>query len=196
MRSAVISSAILLACLSIPAHAIDPGDIAAPSMNMPNMDMPKPLISKPNMDMPKANPKPLIKPGDKPTNNTNMSSDTTQKKLDSQQMDVSGKWSIKFDDEADKLLALTLWASAGTTGMMGFGTMTEEGIDNPVTATGSATARELRLIVKSATSKYISKLYDECDLNLSLSNNTASGTYALMSGGQLSITGNVTAVKQ
>lgn len=197
MKSAgILLSAILLACLSIPAHAMDPGDIAAPSMNVPNMDVPKPLISKPNMDMPKANPKPLIKPGDKRINNTNISSNTTPKNRDIQQMDTSGKWSIRFDDKADRSLALTLWTSAGTTGMMGFGTLTEEGIDNPVTATGSATARELRLIVKSATSKYINKIYDECDLNLSLSNKTASGTYALMSGGQLSITGNVTAVKQ
>ncbi len=199
MRSAgILLSAILLVCLSTPVHAIDPGDIAAPSMNVPDMSMPKPLVSKPNMDMPVAKPKPLVKPGSglSPSLNHTASTLSNKTQQDAQQVDVSGKWSIKFEDGANSSLALTLWSSADTITVMGFGILTEGGIDNPVTATGSATARELRLIIKSATSKYINKIYDECDLNLLLSNNTAKGTYALMSGGQLSSAGNATAVKQ
>jgi len=111
-------------------------------------------------------------------------------------MDLSGKWSIRFDNGTDGSLDLNLWSSIGTTGIMGFGTFIEKGTESSVTATGSVTAQELSLTVKSATSEYINKKYDECDLDLFMVNNTLSGTYVLMSGGQSLSQGNAKAVKQ
>lgn len=111
-------------------------------------------------------------------------------------MDVSGKWSIEFDDETGRSLDLTLWSSAGAARIMGFGTLTEKGTENSVTATGSVTEQELRLIAKLATPKQANMKYDECDLDLFTVNDTLSGTYVLRSGGQFLSEGNATAVKQ
>jgi hypothetical protein len=198
----ILLLAILLSCLSVIAHAFDPGDIAAPSANVPNMDMPKP-VPRPNMDMPEPKQRPLAEPSNNPTqaiNQTgNISSDQIQGTGIQQEivpMDVSGKWSIKFDDAPDRSLDLNLWSPTGTTKIMGFGTLMEKGTGNSVTAVGSVTAQELRVTVKSATSEYINQKYDECDLDLFLVNNTLSGMYFLKSGGQLFAEGNATAVKQ
>lgn len=195
--ASILLSSILLSCLSIYAHAGDPGDIAEPSMNVPNMDMPKPLISGPNMDMPEPKPKLLVKPNNNPNptlNQTgNISSNQTQ---EVKPIDVSGKWSIKFDDRTDKSLDLTLWSSTGTTRIMGFGTLKEEGTKNSMTATGSVATQELILTAKLATPEYANQKYDEYDLDLFMVNNTLSGTYVLKSGGQFLGKGNATAVKQ
>jgi hypothetical protein len=193
----IMLSAMLLSCLSISAHAIEPGDIAEPSINAPDMGMPAPLISAPNMDMPAPNPKPLVKPNNNPSpalNQTgNISSNQTR---EVKPMDLSGKWSIRFDNGTEGSLDLNLWPSSGTTGIMGFGTFIEKGTENSVTATGSVTVQELSLTVKSATSEYINKKYDACNLDLFMVNNTLSGTYVLMSRGQSLSQGNAKAVKQ
>jgi len=132
----ILSSAILLSCLSIQAHAIEPGDIAVPSMSIPNMDMPTPRISSPNMDMPKTKPVPLAKPAssNQTLNQTaNISANQTRSTLEQKEdttMNVSGKWSMKFDDLADRSLDLNLWVSGGTI-IMGYGTLTGEGEKNP-----------------------------------------------------------------
>jgi hypothetical protein len=195
--ASILLSSILLSCLSIHAHAGDPGDIAVPSMNVPNMDMPKPLISGPNMDVPEPKSKLLVKPNNNPNptlNQTgNISSNQTQ---EVKPIDVSGKWSIKFDDRTDKSLDLTLWSSTGTTRIMGFGTLNEEGTKNSMTATGSVATQELILTAKLATPEYANQKYDEYELDLFMVNNTLSGTYVLKSGGQFLGKGNATAVKQ
>ncbi len=41
-------------------------------------------------------------------------------------MNVSGKWSIQFNDGTDRSLDLNLWPSGGTR-IMGYGTLTEKG---------------------------------------------------------------------
>lgn len=202
MRLAIVLlSAILLSCLSAHAYNGEPGDIAVPSTNVPNMDMPQPLVSRPNMDVPE--PKPLVKPNNNPNpvpNQTgNISSNQTQATQIQQEirpMDVSGKWSIKFDDGTDRSLDLTLWPSAGAARIMGFGTLTEEGTTNSVTASGSTTAQELKLTAKLATPENANLRYDECDLDLFMVNDTLSGAYVLRSAGRFLGEGNATAVKQ
>ena len=189
-------SAILLSCLSIPAHAGDPGDTAEPSIMGPNMDMPTPLISTPNMDMPAPNPKQLVEPSKSPSSALNQTGNITSNQTpEGKSIDVNGKWSIKFNDGTDMSLSLILLSSSGTR-VMGFGDLVEQSTTNSVTATGSVAAQELSLTIKSATSKYINKKYDECYLDLFMMNNTLSGTYALKSGGQFFGQGNATAVKQ
>jgi hypothetical protein len=196
----ILSSALLLSCLSIQAHAVEPGDIAIPSMSVPNMDMPTPLISSPNMDMPKTKPVPLAKQANsnKTLNQTvNMSANQTRSTLEQKEattMDVSGKWSIRFDDRADRSLDLTLWVSGGTI-IMGYGTLTGEGAKKSVTASGSVTGDELHLTTKSATPEYANQENGQYDLDLFWVNNTLSGTYILRSEGELVDEGNVTAVK-
>ncbi|MGD0953818.1 MAG: hypothetical protein ABR985_15755 [Methanotrichaceae archaeon] len=199
--ASTLLSVILLSCLSIQAHG-DAGDIAEPSMPVPDMSVPEPHISAPTMDVPVPSPKPLDKPNSNPnqalnqTGNTSSNqAQTTQIQQDVQPMNVSGKWSIQFNDGSDGSLDLNLWPSGGTR-IMGYGTLTEEGARSSVTASGSVTAQELTLIAKSSTPEYANQKYDEYDLDLLMVNNTLSGTYVLMSGGQSLGKGNATAVKQ
>jgi hypothetical protein len=208
MRSAsVLLSAILLSCvsscISVQAYGGEPGDIAVPSMSVPNMDMPKPLISNPNMDMPETRPQPLAEPHSdlSPALNQtgNISSNQTQAaqiKQKANPIDVSGKWSIKFDDGTERSLDLTLWSSAGATRVMGFGILTEKGTENSVTASGSVAEQELKLTAKLATPERANLKYDEFNLDLFMANDTLSGTYVLRSGGQFLGEGSATAVKQ
>jgi len=182
--------AILLSCLSFQTCALEPGEIAAPSIKAPNMDMPKPIITSPNMNTPE------------PKNNPNQTGSTfanpnqVTKPIPN---DVSGKWSIRFDDRPDRSLDLTLWSS-GKAKVMGYGTLSKGGIGNSVTASGSFAEEELILAVKSAESEYARERYEECDLDLFVVNNTANntltGTYLLSSGGEFLGDGNATAVKR
>jgi len=110
-------------------------------------------------------------------------------------MNVTGKWSMKFNDSTGRSLDLNLWSSGGTR-IMGYGIVTEEGTKNSVTASGSVTVKELKLITKSAAPEYANQKYDEYDLDLFMINNTLSGTYNLKSGGQLLGKGNATATKE
>ena len=202
----IVLSSILLSCLSIPALALDPGDIAEPSMSVPDMNMPVPTItgpasSGPNMDMPKPETRSLIEPNNnstqtKPTGS--ISPNQTQVSKTQQTvmtMDVSGKWSIKFDKRTDRSLDLNLWASSKN-GILGYGTLTEAGAKNSVTASGSINGQELTLTTKSSTPEYATKKFDEYDLDLFMANNTLSGTYVLSSDGQSQGEGNATAIKQ
>lgn len=192
--ASILLFAILLSCLSFQAHAIEPGEIAAPSISAPNMDMPTPIITSPNMNTPEPKTRPQVIPDSNPNQSTNQTQVTLAKPND-----VSGKWSIKFDDRADRSLDLTLWLS-GRTKIMGYGTLTKEGAGNSVTASGSFAEEELILTVKSAESEYASQKYDEYDLDLFVVNNTAnnalSGTYILRTGGELMGDGNATALKR
>ena len=199
--ASILLSAILLSCLSIQAHG-DAGDIAEPSMPVPDMSVPAPHISAPTMDVPAPNPKPLDKPNSNPIQALNKTGNTssnqaqaTQIQQEVQPMNVSGKWSIQFNDGSDGSLDLNLWPSGGTR-IMGYGTLTEGDARSSVTASGSVTAKKLTLIAKSSTPEYANQKYDEYDLDLSMVNNTLSGTYVLMSGGQSLAKGNATAVKQ
>ncbi|MFB3766644.1 MAG: hypothetical protein ACE14P_15550 [Methanotrichaceae archaeon] len=212
MRSASVLMAaviILLLCLSVHAQYGDPGDIAVPSIPAPNMDMPNPVVSRPNMDIQGTKPAPLVKPGSiKPNSDLNPASNqtsnkgdngssdkaqTTQTEQESKAMDINGKWSIRFDDGADRSLDLTLWPSAGSSGIMGFGTLTEMGAKNTVTVSGSLTDQELKLTAKLAVPEHAGLKYDECDLDLHAMNDTLSGTYVLRHEGQFLVKGNATA---
>ena len=134
----IILSSILLSCLAIQAYALEEGDIAEPSISAPNMDMPSPIITGPasstpvstvpNMDMPKPVAKPPIKPNNNPvqatpTANTSSNQTLAQASQEPQPMDVSGKWSIKFDRRTDRSLDLNLWSSGGDR-ILGYGTLT------------------------------------------------------------------------
>jgi hypothetical protein len=183
--------AVLLSSLSC---AIEPGEIAAPSIKAPNMDMPKPIITGPNMNMPEPKPRTQVILDSNP----NQSTDQTQL-TKAMSYDVSGKWSIQFDDLPDRSLDLTLWLS-GKTKIMGYGTLTKKGAGNSVTASGSFVEEELMLSAKSAESEYESQKYEECNLDLfvvnSTANNTMAGTYILTSGGEFLGDGNATALKR
>ena len=198
----VLLSAMLLPCLFIQAHAIDPGDIAVPSMNVPNMDMPKPLITRPNMNVPEPNTNTLEKPNNnliQAINQTgNVSSNQTpmiQIQQEVKPTDATGKWSIKFNDGIERSLILNLWSSSKTR-IMGYGTLTEKGAMNSVTASGSLSAEALTLTVKSGAPEYSNQKYDEYNLDMFMVNNTMSGTYIMTSSDNSLSTGNVTAVRQ
>ena len=197
----VLLSSILLSCLSIQAHALDPGDIAEPSMTVPDMSMPVPIISAPNMNMPKPETKSPIEPKDNSTqtnltgNKSNNQTSASQIKQMVMPMDVSGKWSIRFDGRTDRSLNLNLWSSSENR-ILGYGTLTEVGAKYSVTASGSINGQELTLTTKSSTPEYATKKFDEYDLDLFMANNTLSGTYVLSSDGLSLGEGNATAIKQ
>jgi hypothetical protein len=202
MRSArKLLLAVLLSCLSTQAFAVEPGAIAVPSISTPNMDMPKPLITRPNMEVPAPNPKLPIGSNnnqDQATNKTaNATSNQTQVTKIQQEvkpMDVSGKWSIRFDDRTDEVLDLTLWSSGGSK-IMGYGILTEKGAKNSMTASGSFAAPVLKLTAKSAAHELADQKFNEYYFEMFMANNTLSGTYVLELSGQSQGNGNVTAVR-
>jgi hypothetical protein len=190
--------AILLSCLSFQAGAIEAGEIATPSISAPNMDMPNPIISSPSMNTPDPKPKSQVNSDSNPNQTGSLGSNQTQV-TEAKSNDVSGKWSIKFDDRPDRSLDLTLWSS-GKAKIMGYGTLTKGGAGNSVTVSGSFAEEELILTVKSAESEYASQKYDEYLLDLFMVNNTSNnsmlGTYTLRSGGEFLGDGNATALKR
>lgn len=193
--------AVLLSCLSTQAYAVEPGVIAVPSMSTPNMDMPKPLITKPNMEAPVPNPKPPIGPNNNQNQATNKTANATSNQTqvtkiqqEVKPMDVSGKWSIRFDDRTDVVLDLTLWSS-GSSKIMGYGTLAEKGEKNSMTASGSFVDPVLKLTAKSAAHELADQNFNEYYLDMFMANNTMSGTYVLELSGQSQGNGNVTAVR-
>jgi len=192
--ASILLFAIFLICLS---NAIEPGEIAVPSISAANMDMPTPIITSPNMNTPE----PKSRAQAIPESNTtlNQAGSTTANQNEARPNDVSGKWSIKFDDRPDRSLDLTLWSS-GRTKIMGYGTLTKRSAVNSVTASGSFAEGELILAVKSAESDYASQKYDEYNLDLfvvnSTANNTLSGTYILNSGGEFLGEGSAAAIRR
>jgi hypothetical protein len=189
----VLLPAILLPCISLHAHAVEPGQIAVPSIEVPNMDMPS------------ANPTPVARPskdtcsslgriGSLGFNQTQRASKQGQQKAGP--MDIAGKWSIRFDGESGRSMDLNLWPSMGTVGVMGFGTLTEDGVGNSVTASGSVTEEKVKLTTRLTTPGTSGREYYECDLNLFKTEGHLSGTYILKSSGRTLSVGNATAVKQ
>jgi hypothetical protein len=192
--ASILLFAIFLICLS---NAIEPGEIAVPSISGANMDMPKPIITSPNLNTPESKSRPQAIPDSNTTLNQTKSTIASQN--EPRPNDVSGKWSIKLDDRPDRLLDLTLWLS-GRAKIMGYGTLTKAGAVNSVTASGSFAEGELILAVKSAESDYASQKYDEYDLDLfavnNTANNTMSGTYILNSGGEFLGEGSAAAIRR
>ena len=186
-----LASLLLFAILlSYQTCAMEPGEIAAPSIKAPNMNMPTPIITSPSMNTPE------------PKNNPNQTGSTIANQNQVTKAipnDVSGKWSIRFDDRPDRSLDLTIWSS-GRTMVMGYGTLTKGGTGNSVTASGSFAEEELILAVKSAESEDAREKYEEYDLDLFVVNNTANntltGTYILSSGGEFLGDGKARAVKR
>jgi hypothetical protein len=194
--ASTVLSAVLLLFFCILAHAIEPGDIAAPSMKVPDMNMPKPLITRPNMNVPEPNAALVMQNAINQTGNESSNQPLlTDMEEEVMPTNVSGKWSIRFDDRRDKSLVLNLWSSSKTR-IMGYGTLTEKGGMNSVTASGSISAEELTLTIKSGASEYANQKYDEYYLDLFMVNDTMSGTYVQKANGQSSEMGNVTAVRQ
>ncbi|OPY50991.1 MAG: hypothetical protein A4E49_02491 [Methanosaeta sp. PtaU1.Bin112] len=183
--------AILLSVLSLQAYAIEPGDIAEPSIPFANMKMPTPKITSPNMGMPE--------PKQVQHNLSDSKANQTENKNDDQSDVLSGKWSIRFEDRPDSLLDLTLWSS-GKTKFMGYGTLARGSKSNSVTASGTLEGDELALTVSSADSEYSGQVTDKYDLVLFLENstpiNSMSGTYILSSGGEFMGDGKAKAAKR
>jgi hypothetical protein len=155
------------------------------------MDMPEPKITSPNMAMPPASAKQQSLPESRANQSEN--------KTDDQSDNLSGKWSIRFDDRPDRMLDLTLWSSDENK-FMGYGTLTRESKSSSVTVRGSLEEDELTLTVTSTESEYSGQVPDKYDIILTLANstsvNTMSGTYILTSGGEFVGDGNAKAIKR
>ena len=184
MRPAnMVLLAIIFMCLYPVALAIEEGAIAQPSMPVPNMDMPKPVIKAPATGLTdeKSN-------GQSADNN---SSPATNEADDA----IGGKWTIRFEDLRDRSLDLTLWSS-GKDKIMGYGTLTKNGAEISMTASGSLRENELAMVVKSGQAELGSADYSQYDLDMLVQNSTLTGTYTLSSGTGASINGNATAIKR
>lgn len=183
--------AILLFSLSLQTCAYEAGEIAAPSIPLANMNMPEPKITSPNIAVPQG----PAKPQELAENQANQS----ENKTDDQSDNLSGKWSIRFEDRPDRLLDLTLWSSDENK-FMGYGTMTRESKSSSATVSGSLEEDELMLTVTSTESDYSGQGHDKYDIILTVANSTSvnsmSGTYILTSGGEFVGDGNAKAIKR
>jgi hypothetical protein len=190
-KASLLLSAILLFSLSLEVCAYEPGDIAAPSIPLANMNMPEPKITSPNMAMPTGTAKQQDIAGSQ--------ANRTEDKNADQSDNLSGKWSIRFEDRPDRLLDLTLWSSDKTK-FMGYGTMTRESKSSSVTVSGTLGEDELALTVTSTDTEYSGQVPDKYDIILTLANstsvNTMSGTYILTSGGEFVGDGKAKAIKR
>jgi hypothetical protein len=155
-----------------------------------------PQSTGPNMNMPDPSPKPLVK-----ANSSNKTIDLTgnetsgQTQPEAKSIDLSGKWSVKFLDSTNRSLDLILM-SVGADRTMGSGTLVEDGIKIPVTASGTINGQEVTLTTKTVVGTYVNQIDREYDLDLFVENSSLSGTYVLKSGGKFLSKGNATAVKQ
>jgi len=182
MRPAnILLVALLLACLFQAAEAIEEGVIAVPSMPVPNMDMPSPRVTAPSTGL--------------ADQKTNVEKNNSSPEPDEADDPINGKWTIRFESLLDRSLDLTLWSS-GKNKIMGFGTLTKGGAEISVTASGSKKDREISLVVKSAQAELGSPNYSQYDLDMLLENSTLRGSYTSSSGDEVSVAGNVTAIKR
>ena len=155
--------------------------------------------SGPNMSMPNPSPKPLAE--QKPNNNSSETLNQTGSQgsvlaqPEAKPIDFNGKWSVKFEDDTNRSLDLIM-LSAGADKAMGSGTLVEDGIRIPVTASGTITGKDVTLTSKTVVGDYVNKIDREYDLDLVVTNKTLSGAYVLKSGGKFLGKGNATAVKQ
>lgn len=186
-----IAIGAIIACISIPAGAIDPGTIAVPSITGANMDMPEPLITPPSMDMAEpSNRVEVVESKKEPFSEGSPFNETAPSEADN----VSGDWSVRFDNRGDVSLGLTLWPAGGNK-VMGFGSLKEGAVNNSFSASGSILGDQLVLTARSAAPKFEGQRYDQCDLELFLKNDTLSGTYMLKWEGATKDAGNATAVR-
>ena len=157
----------------------------------------KPVSTGPNMSMPDPGPKPLVNPNNNSNQTLNQTGNqsSSQPQTEAKPIDLSGKWSVKFNDSTGKSLDLIL-LSAGSDRIMGTGTLVEDGTKIPVTASGTIADQEVTLTTKTVVGKYVNQIDREYDLDLFMSNNALSGTYVLKSGGKFLGKGNATVVKQ
>jgi hypothetical protein len=149
------------------------------------------------MSMPDPSPKSLVNQ----TNNSNQTTNQTgnqsssQPQAEAKPVDLSGKWSVKFNDSTDRSLSLIL-LSVGPERTMGSGSLIENGTKIPVTASGTIADQIVTLTAKTVVANYVNQIDREYDLDLFMANNALSGTYVLKSGGKFLSKGNATAVKQ
>lgn len=156
--------------------------------------------SGPNMNMPSPNPKPLVTPGNNSSQansstTTNQSSAGVQTQPVVRLLDVSGKWSVRFNESSNRTLDLILFQSTSPDRIMGSGTLVEESSKIPLIASGSVTEKELSLTAKTVISEYGNKIDRQFDLKLLIMNNTLSGTYLIKSSGKVLGKGNATAAR-
>ena len=179
--------------LAVPTKHITTKPRTAPDERVPILSQ----STGPNMSMPDPTPKPLVNPN----NNSNQTLNQTENQSSSQPqpegkpIDLSGKWSVKFNGSAGRSLDLIL-LSAGSDRTMGTGTLVEDGTKIPVTVRGTITDSEITLTTKTVVGPYVNQIDREYDLDLFMENDTLSGAYVLKSGGKFLSKGNATAVKQ
>jgi hypothetical protein len=150
--------------------------------------------SGPNMSMPDSSPKPLVKPNTTANNQTsNASASLAQAQPEIMLIEVSDKWSVKFNDSTNRSLDLILFTNQER--VMGSGTLVEDGTKIPLTASGSVSAKELTLTAKTVIGDYVNQIDRQFDLDLLMVNSTLSGTYLLKSAGKFLGKGNATMAK-
>ena len=157
----------------------------------------QPASSGPNMSMPDPNPKSLVNSNDNSNQTINQTGNqsSSQPQPEAKPMDLSGKWSVKFNDSTGRSLSLIL-LSVGSDRTMGSGTLIENSTKIPVTASGTIANQEVTLTAKTVVANYVNQIDREYDLDLFMANNALSGTYVLKSSGKFLGKGNATAAKQ
>ena len=132
---------------------------------------------------------PIAKNETKKADRTESTSSTTADKNEAEAIDLAGKWRINLvngqgaEQNAGKALDLILIQTGDR--LQGYGTILEDGIDIPATATGTISEDGINLDVKMAKKDY--------RLDMSLVKSELEGSYELYDSETLSENGNATA---
>jgi len=134
---------------------------------------------------------PIAKNETKEADTTESTSSTTANKNEADAIDLSGKWRINLvngqgaEQNAGKALDLILIQTGDR--LQGYGTILEDGIDIPATATGTISEDGINLDVKMTQQK------KDYRLDMSLVKSELEGSYELYDMETLSENGNATA---
>jgi hypothetical protein len=115
-------------------------------------------------------------------------------------IDISGKWSIKLNSTTNQsadviLIQSASWADDGKDRIQGYGSLFENSLITPLTATGSLSNDTLDLELKPSANNGDSKSNKKYVLKMALGQKYLFGTYEIYSQNVLDEKGNATATR-
>jgi hypothetical protein len=127
-----------------------------------------------NMSMPAPNPI-TLKPANDTTDARFQRIEPASPEPPKQELpDLSGKWSVRFEGNAEKSMDMILIQT--NEDIIGSGTLNEEGNKLQILAKGSLDHQKIMLDVKTVVGDFVNKIDKRYKLSLSLNNRTLSGT--------------------
>jgi hypothetical protein len=146
------------------------------------------LIPGPNMSMPDPSPK---SPSQTSSESAAQSTETGVVPPESRIMEVSGKWTVRLENEGATINPLTLIQTGEK--VMGMGTLNEQNAKLQVSAKGYVSSDAMNLDIWTIVSEYGNKIDKRIELELVQVDRVLSGSYEIYSDEELIGKGNATA---